>query len=130
MTTDNLPKRAADGRWLTSGNPAGRPKRVEQIAELAQQHAPEALAKIVELMSHADPKVALAASNAILDRAFGRPFQSVQAQVEKWDMGKLWLEAVKMANAPPTIEAEPQQTRIIGGMATPIANDDKSGPSW
>jgi hypothetical protein len=79
-----------------SGNVLGRPKRVEQITDLALEHAPEAFTRIVALISHNDPKIALAASIHVLDRAFGKPSQAVQAEVAKWDMSKLWLEVVKM----------------------------------
>jgi hypothetical protein len=143
MTSDNLPKPQRDARGLwaagNSGNPSGRPKKVAEIAELAQQHAPEAFAKIVELMSHKDAKVALAAANSILDRAYGKPAQAVQARVETLDIGKLWIEAVKMTNAPPakTIEGQAVQTRIVEDRAVSLTdgggtpgNDDEGGGRW
>jgi hypothetical protein len=76
------------------------------------------------LLDCKDARVALAAANSILDRAFGKPAQSVAAKVETLDVGRLWLEALKLSNAPPlakTIEAEPvQQTHIVGGVAVPL----------
>lgn len=45
--------------------------------ELAKQHSAKAVRKLIALMDCDSPKVALAACNAILDRAYGRPSQSV-----------------------------------------------------
>jgi hypothetical protein len=64
-----------------SGNPAGRPKVVAEIRGLARQHA--AFRRICELVRTRDERVALAASQAILDRAYGRPVQAVQSEVKK-----------------------------------------------
>jgi hypothetical protein len=89
-----------------------------------QAHTPQAFAKIVELLDCKDARVALAAANSILDRAFGKPAQSVAAKVETLDVGRLWLEALKLNNAPPpakTIEgAAVRATHIVNGMATPL----------
>lgn len=56
-----------------SGNPGGRPKIVAEVVSLARQYAPEAIAKLVNLMRSA-PKAEtrLAAALALLDRGFGR----------------------------------------------------------
>jgi len=60
-----------------SGNPGGRPRTVHEVRELAQQHAPHAIARLAELMDSPDPRVAVAASSAMLDRAVGRPSQEL-----------------------------------------------------
>jgi hypothetical protein len=61
-----------------SGNPNGRPKIAAEVAELAQQHGPEAIQKAVQIMRHAkDPRVVLAAVELILNRGFGRPLQAL-----------------------------------------------------
>jgi hypothetical protein len=76
----------------------------------------------VELLDCKDARLALAAANSILDRAFAKPAQSVAAKVETLDVGRLWPEALKLSNAPPlakTIEGEAvQATHILNGMAT------------
>ncbi|MCB1971363.1 MAG: HEAT repeat domain-containing protein [Geminicoccaceae bacterium] len=61
-----------------SGNPGGRPRIAGAIRELAQQHSETALMRLVELMDDPDPKVAIAAANAVLDRAIGRPSGSIR----------------------------------------------------
>jgi hypothetical protein len=75
------------------------------------------------LLDHKGGRVALAAANSILDRAFGKPAQSVQAQVTTVDIGKMWMEAAKLLsaqeNAPKVIEAE--ATHIVNGKVTPIS---------
>jgi hypothetical protein len=136
--TDNLPtkpQRDARGYWLPgqSANPGGRPKKDVDIAALATEHTPQAFAKIVELLNHKDGRVALAAANSIIDRAFGKPAQSVQAKVETLDIAKLWLHAVSNPTPAKTIEVEAQaaqETRIVGGMITPLVEDGKRGDKW
>jgi hypothetical protein len=100
---DNSPviHRGPGGQFLSgiSANPSGRPKGVGEIRELARQYVPAALAKIAGLINSEDEKVALAASQEILNRVFGRPLQAVEAKTETWNMGALWLEAMKLGNA-------------------------------
>jgi len=62
----------------TSGNPGGRPKVDAEVRELAQQQAPQAIARLVALMSCGNPAVEVRAAEALLDRAVGRPRQSVE----------------------------------------------------
>ncbi|MCB2012724.1 MAG: hypothetical protein R3C70_17780 [Geminicoccaceae bacterium] len=61
-----------------SGNPGGRPRIAGAIRELAQAHSEAALMRLVDLMDDPDPKVAIAAANAVLDRAIGRPSGSIR----------------------------------------------------
>jgi len=56
-----------------SGNPGGRPLVCGEVRELAQSKAPRAFKRLVELMESKDQRVAMAASNAVLDRAYGKP---------------------------------------------------------
>ena len=61
-----------------SGNPGGRPKVEGEIRELAQKHGPDALKRLVELMKSENERVAVAAAQVILDRAYGKPQQALQ----------------------------------------------------
>ncbi len=56
-----------------SGNPGGRPRLSSEVRELAQSKAPRAFERLVALMESKDQRVAMAASNAVLDRAYGKP---------------------------------------------------------
>ena len=73
--------RTGDGKFIAgiSGNPGGRPK-IEKLTELRaalQQHVPRAIEVLRELVDDkkAAPSTRLAASQAILDRCFGKPAQ-------------------------------------------------------
>ena len=57
-----------------SGNPGGRPKTPEWFKE----HTPEALKKILELLSSRDEKIAFQAAQLILAYSLGKPMQSVE----------------------------------------------------
>lgn len=58
-----------------SGNPGGRPKAEREVVDLAREASPRAIGRLVELIENRDPRVAIAAANSVLDRAFGKPTQ-------------------------------------------------------
>lgn len=60
-----------------SGNPNGRPKKQKTIAQLAEEHSEKAMLKLVKLIDDDNPKVALAAAQAVIDRYMGKPKQSL-----------------------------------------------------
>jgi hypothetical protein len=61
-----------------SGNPGGRSAFAEEIKELAQQHCPEAIERLVYIMKHGEPHSAqVMAADKILDRGCGRAPQAV-----------------------------------------------------
>ena len=62
----------------TSGNPNGRPKVPNEVLALARAAAPDAIRKLVELIKSPEDKIALQASNAVLDRAYGKPIQATE----------------------------------------------------
>ena len=57
-------------------NPGGRPKTVAAIRDLAQMRAPEAFERVLELTKSTDERVALAACQEVLNRAYGKPMQA------------------------------------------------------
>lgn len=63
-----------------SGNPGGRPKAEGAIRDIAQQYGPIAIHKLGALMNSSNPRVAIAACNAILDRAYGKPMQPIETK--------------------------------------------------
>ena len=60
-----------------SGNPGGRPKEVAEVRRLAKEHGLAAIERLAELMSSDNERTAVAACEAILNRGYGRPPQSV-----------------------------------------------------
>jgi hypothetical protein len=66
-----------------SGNPGGRPKVLGDVQELARRHTAEAITTLVGIMRDkaAPPAARAMASNAILDRGYGRPAQTVNANI-------------------------------------------------
>lgn len=65
-----------------SGNPSGRPKKVKEIAAVADKHGVAAIEKLAKLIDSPDDRVALAAAQAVLDRAVGKPKQSVDLKAK------------------------------------------------
>jgi len=59
-----------------SGNPAGRPRIVAEVADLARRHTADAIAALVAIMPKGESDAArVSAANALLDRGYGRPVQ-------------------------------------------------------
>ena len=57
-----------------SGNPGGRPRDEQKVAELARSYTREAIETLVELMrSGNDERVRGTAAQALLDRVWGKP---------------------------------------------------------
>lgn len=71
----------AGGRFKPgqSGNPGGRPKGVGEVRDLARQHTIAAMRGLVKVLKNpkSPPAAIVAAANAILDRAWGKPAQPV-----------------------------------------------------
>jgi hypothetical protein len=69
-------------RWPkgVSGNPSGLPKGVVEMRRLARTHSNEAMERLVQIMRGKSSKLALLASMAILDRAWGKPPQTVTGE--------------------------------------------------
>jgi hypothetical protein len=65
----------------TSGNPGGRPKLLQDVRDLAREYTREAIQTLVQIMQN--PKAPAAARNAaagmILDRAWGKPHQTIDS---------------------------------------------------
>ena len=61
-----------------SGNPGGRPKETHDVKLLAREHTAEAIERLVEWMRSDNAKASVSACNAILNRGYGTPAQSME----------------------------------------------------
>lgn len=100
-----------------SGNPGGRPGGLEHIRRLARTQSPRALATLRYWMSQRDPKLAfasIAAANALLDRAWGKPATDPEArEVLSVTIRKIFEinpeQTTTQSREVVTIDHEPQQ---------------------
>ena len=95
----------------TSGNPGGRPKLPTEMREMFQAKAPEAFEVLTQASTRQRPKGFGFCGQAILDRAYGRPVQSIDvredgptvryiAEVpEKCATTEEWLESIRREDA-------------------------------
>lgn len=60
-----------------SGNPGGRPKEDNEVRDLARKHTKRAIERLAFWMDSDNPKASVAASQALLDRGYGKPAQSI-----------------------------------------------------
>ena len=60
-----------------SGNPGGLPHWVKEVREFCGMHSLEAAKRVLRLSKSKDDRIALAACEAILDRAGARPIQPI-----------------------------------------------------
>lgn len=63
-----------------SGNPSGRPKKNRDLERTAEAYVSDAVKVLADALKDDDPKVRIAAANALLDRARGKPKQSVEVE--------------------------------------------------
>jgi len=69
------------------GNKFGGRKAIpEDVKEIARAATPRAIQRQIELMESKDENVALKATNSILDRAFGKPAQTLNTNVARSDL--------------------------------------------
>lgn len=60
-----------------SGNPAGRPKGLSEVQQLAKQYTTEAIERLLFWMRSDKEKASVSACIAILDRGHGKPAQAL-----------------------------------------------------
>jgi|SRR6185437_2226536 len=65
-----------------SGNPGGRPKALREVEEVARQHTPMAIRTLADIAkdSEAPPAARVSAASTLLDRAWGKPAQTIHAK--------------------------------------------------
>jgi hypothetical protein len=93
-----------------TGNPGGRPKVLGDVQELAREHSTEAIATLAAIMrdKRAPPAARAMASNSILDRAYGKPPQTLNANVANRPVNDMTdAELLAIAGSEP-IEPESQ----------------------
>jgi len=75
-----MPRKANSGSFQPgiSGNPGGRPKKLADVQEAAQEHSVDAINTLASIMNNA--KAPPAAASALLDRGYGKPLQAVHAE--------------------------------------------------
>ena len=95
-----------------SGNPSGRPKLPTEIRECFRAKAPAALEVLTRCLQSGDDRIAIMAAQAILDRGYGKPTQSIDANIEdgptvryyaempeKCATTEEWLESIRREDA-------------------------------
>jgi hypothetical protein len=83
-----------DRRWRPgqSGNPSGLNGQYGEAISLARQAAPDAVRRLIQLMSSDDERVSVVACNAILDRALGKAREQPQESTSPEGMSDQELE--------------------------------------
>lgn len=82
-----------------SGNPGGRPKEDGDVKKLARKHTTEAVETLAKWMRSDNAKASVSASQALLDRGYGRPIQAIEGTGPEGSfVGKLTIEYVKPEN--------------------------------
>lgn len=95
-----------------SGNPNGRPKKVQQVVDKAQANADKALDALVKLIGSDDERIRLQAAMAVLDRAVGKPKQTIEdtRKTEVADYTVDELRALARMGSAGTAETEASST--------------------
>ncbi len=99
-----------------SGNPKGRPSIKGPVEVLAREHTEEAVRTLVELMRNGYPDaVRGAAANALLNRGWGMPRQTVEVEadlkpVSQMSLGEVEAELARLGAAGPLEDEEGEVT--------------------
>lgn len=80
-----------------SGNPGGRPKGSDEIAELARSYCPEAINRLAFWMRSDNAKASTSASATLLDRGYGKATQTIQPLDENGKPTKMNIEVLLVA---------------------------------
>jgi hypothetical protein len=107
-----------------SGNPGGRPKVIAEVRDLARQHTGKAIGTLVKVMQSGESDSArVAAANALLDRAFGKPRTDQPVTLDEMDgaladQGRAVLRAMALGRLTPSeaatmLQALAAQGRIV-----------------
>ncbi|NNM74762.1 hypothetical protein [Enterovirga aerilata] len=100
----SVPMRRPDGKLVKGGptlNPRGRGAAMpKDLREAARAHTDEALAVVLEAIRDRKlaMKVRLQAVNILLDRGYGKPVQSVEADVRTLNLHESHLKALLDGN--------------------------------
>jgi pyruvate/2-oxoglutarate dehydrogenase complex dihydrolipoamide acyltransferase (E2) component len=91
--------RDQSGRFLSSGNPNGRPTAAVEVRDLARQHGPEAIERLVIWMRSADPQSSIMAAKILLERGFGKAIQPLTGTPNGAPLVSLTIGAAPVASA-------------------------------
>jgi hypothetical protein len=75
-------------------NPNGRPKMPEDVKEALEGGSLRAAQRLVQLVDSPDERIALMASETVLSRLYGKPTQSVDAQVTTTNVQQAHLQVL------------------------------------
>jgi hypothetical protein len=109
-------------RWQkgTSGNPGGRPALDPALKAKLAALTPRAIERLAEALDGDDPKLAVTAAMALLDRSLGRPPTSAELTVRNTandadsHIGALLEVARRRALEPPQLEDDAGVTDVVG----------------
>lgn len=100
------PKHANGSTWQKgkSGNPGGRSPRVgpngETAAQLARMHTAEAIQTLAEGLKAPEWQIRVACAQALLDRGWGKPKESMDLDANVSGGGLPVIQIVRAAEAP------------------------------
>ena len=83
-----------------SGNPSGRPKKNRDLERTAESYVSEAVKVLADALKDDDAKVRIAAANALLDRARGKPKQAVEVERAPHSLDEITTDALIAAVHP------------------------------
>ena len=112
----NVPARRPNGTMMPGSvlNPGGRPRNaIEELREKYLHRLPEFFDGVIQLTKSSNENIRLQAYRELLDRLIGRPMQSADVSVTKFDAGVAYLEALRRASQ--RAHAVPGETVIDDG---------------
>jgi hypothetical protein len=118
---------------VTLLTPAGAPASCRKFKNWPDAPAPAAFARIVALVNSDDERIALAASQEILNRAYGRPVMQVNSDVRRVDLSSVWaatMQAISERQRQASADAltAPSENEIVD--VTPSMQLEETQTDW
>jgi hypothetical protein len=90
-----------------SGNKVGYPSSIFEVVRLARANAASAMTRLAELIDSEDERIAMAASIAVLDRAYGKPEKNISDPLQTLGKEELEARATEILRRKVTVDAGP-----------------------
>lgn len=78
-----MPRGSRPGERRGGRRPGSINRNTSEIRALAQRHGLEAIEALANALRSKDPKISIMAANALLDRGYGKPAQTIGSDPEQ-----------------------------------------------
>lgn len=126
----NTPENRPEHLWKpgVSGNPSGRPKLPVELRDLCRQYAPKAIQTAADILDGnidgCTPGIKLRAAELLLDRGYGKPAVTVEADIHN-ELAIRFVNDWRSPAISPSVDAE--YTALPADSSASVDDDSGAG---